>query len=116
MKFVKQFLIILLISLIGELLKLLINLPIPAGIYGMVILFICLLTGIIKLESIRETGKFLIEIMPVMFIPAAVGLIPSWPVLQPVVVPVIVVLIVTIFTVMGVTGLVSQAIVKGGKK
>lgn len=74
MKYVKQFLIILVISFIGEILKYLLPLPIPASIYGMVLLFTGLMTGLIKLEAVRETGKFLIEIMPVMFIPAGVAL------------------------------------------
>ena len=78
MKFLKQFLIILAISLIGEILKSVLPFPIPASIYGMVLMFILLLTGVIKLEQVRDAGKFLIEIMPVMFIPAGVGLMSSW--------------------------------------
>ena len=65
------------ISLIGEILNKLLPLPVPASIYGMVILFAGLLSGIIKLESVKEAGSFLIEIMPVMFIPAGVGLMSS---------------------------------------
>lgn len=45
MKYLKQFLIILLISFAGELLKYVLPLPIPASIYGMVILLVGLLTG-----------------------------------------------------------------------
>ena len=52
-----------------------IPLPVPASIYGMIILFLCLSTGIIKLSDVKDAGKFLIEIMPLMFIPAGVGLI-----------------------------------------
>ena len=78
MKYVKQFFIILLISFVGELFKYLIPLPIPASIYGMVILFIGLMTGLIRLDDVKDVGKFLIEIMPLMFIPAGVGLITSW--------------------------------------
>ena len=78
MKYVRQFLIILAISLAGEILKYILPLPIPASIYGMAILFAGLMTGLIKLDSVRETGKFLIEIMPLMFIPAGVGLMDSW--------------------------------------
>ena len=70
MKFVKQFLIILGISFAGEALKFLLPFPIPASIYGMVILLIGLLSGFIPLASVKEAGTFLIEIMPVMFIPA----------------------------------------------
>jgi holin-like protein len=115
MKYLKQFLIILAISLVGEILKAVLPFPIPASIYGMVLMFILLLTGIIKLDQVRDTGKFLIEIMPVMFIPAGVGLMASWNVLQPVLVPVSVITVITIFTVMAATGLVSQFIIRKGK-
>ena len=70
--------IILAISLVGEILKYILPLPIPASIYGMAILFAGLMSGLIKLDAVRETGKFLIEIMPLMFIPAGVGLMDSW--------------------------------------
>ena len=117
MKYLKQFLIILAISLIGEILKSVLSLPVPASIYGMVILFVLLLTGVLKLEQVRDAGKFLIEIMPVMFIPAGVGLMSSWKVLEPVLLPVSVITVITIFTVMGATGIVSQIIIrKSGKE
>lgn len=115
MKYLKQFLIILAISLIGEILKCVLPFPIPASIYGMVLLFILLLSGALKLDQVRETGKFLIEIMPVMFIPAGVGLMSSWKVLEPVLLPVSIITVITIFTVMAATGLVSQFIIKKAK-
>ena len=112
MKYVKQCLIILVISLIGEMLKYLIPLPIPASIYGMILLFAGLMTGIIKLEAVRETGTFLIEIMPLMFIPAGVGLVTSWGTLKAIIVPVSIITVVTIVTVMATTGIVSQIIIR----
>ena len=48
MKYIHQFLIILTISFIGELLGLIIPLPIPASVYGLGIMLICLFSGIIK--------------------------------------------------------------------
>ena len=116
MKFLKQFLIILAVSLMGEICKVYLPLPIPASIYGMVFMFIFLLTGVIKLEQVKDAGKFLIEIMPVMFIPAGVGLMSSWSVLQSVLLPVSVITVITIFTVMAATGLVSQVIIRKSKK
>lgn len=116
MKYLKQFLIILVISLIGELLNKLLPLPVPASIYGMVILFIGLLSGVIKLSSVKEAGSFLIEIMPVMFIPAGVGLMSSWLNLKPIIIPVCIITVVAIFTVMIVSGHVTQFIVKRTKK
>ena len=86
--------------------------PIPASIYGMVILFAGLKTGIIKLEAVRETGKFLIEIMPLMFIPAGVGLITSFGTLKRIIIPVSLITVVTKITVMAATGIVSQIIIR----
>ncbi len=116
MKFLRQFIIILVISFIGELLKYILPLPVPASIYGMVILFVGLLTGLIKLENVREAGRFLIEIMPVMFIPAGVGLMASWGVLSPILVPVAVITVVALITVMAVTGRLAQMIIRFDKK
>ena len=98
-------------------LKYILPLPIPASIYGMIILFLGLMTKVIKLESVKETGKFLIEIMPIMFIPAGVGLMTTWGVLQPILLPGSIITAVTIITVMVATGWVSQIIIrKAGKK
>lgn len=116
MKYLKQFFIILLISFLGEIMKYISPLPIPGSIYGMVILFLGLLTGIIPLDSVKDTGKFLIEIMPIMFIPAGVGLIDSWVDLRPVILPFGIVTIVTIITVMISTGRVSQFIIRKDKR
>ena len=88
MKYIKQFCIILAISFLGEILHWLIPLQIPSSIYGLIILFIGLQTRLIPLASVRETGIFLIEIMPLMFIPAMVGLLDCWPDLQPVLLPI----------------------------
>lgn len=116
MKYLKQFFIILAISLIGEICKSVLPLPIPASIYGMVLMFILLLTKVLKLDQVKDAGKFLIEIMPVMFIPAGVGLMSSWDVLSDVLVPVSVITVITIFTVMAATGIVSQLIIRKSKK
>nr|WP_288546546.1 LrgB family protein [uncultured Blautia sp.] len=56
--------------------------------YGLVIMLIALGTHIIKLEQVKEAAEFLIEIMPVMFIPTGVGLLTAWGVLKPVCMPI----------------------------
>lgn len=112
MKFLKQFSIILFISFSGEILHTLIPLPIPASVYGLVLMLICLCTGILKLEQVRETACFLIEIMPVMFIPAAVELLDAWPVLQPIFLPVIAITVITTILVMAGAGLGTQYMLK----
>lgn len=116
MKYIRQFCIILGITCVGEILHYLLPLPVPASIYGMVILFLLLALHIIPLESVRETGEFLIEIMPLMFIPAAVGLLVTWDVLQPILLPVLIITVVSTVLVMGVTGLIAQKMIRKKKK
>lgn len=74
------------------------------------------MTGIVKLDAVKETGKFLIEIMPVMFIPAGVGLIDSWTNLDGILLPVSLITVVTVITVMLATGKVSQMIIRKSEK
>lgn len=111
MKYFRQFAIIILLSFTGEILHTVIPLPIPASIYGLVLMLTALLTGILKLHQVRDAAKFLIEIMPMMFIPAGVGLLESWGVLKPVLVPVSVITIVSTVIVMGVSGRVTQTLI-----
>lgn len=116
MKILRQFCRIMIITLIGELLHWLLPLPVPASIYGMAILFAGLVTGLVKLDQVRDAGKFLIEIMPVMFIPAGVGLMSSWGDLRPVLLPVSVITVASLVAVMAVSGKVSQLVIRTGKK
>ena len=116
MKYIWQFGIILLVSFVGEVLNHYIPLPIPASIYGLVIMFTGLKTGIIKYEYVKDAGHFLIDIMPLMFIPAAVGLMVTWDVLQPVFLPLAVIAVVSTVLVMAVTGKVSDMIIHRGQK
>ena len=78
MKYLRQFGIILGVTCAGEIMKYFIPLPIPGSIYGLILMFLLLLMRVIKVEHVKETGEFLIEIMPLMFIPAGVGLVTSW--------------------------------------
>ena len=112
MKYLRQFMIILLVSFWGELLKYVIPLPVPASIYGLVILFILLETGILKLDAVKETSVFLIEIMTLMFIPAGVGLMESWGDLNSMLLEVVVIILVSTVLVMGVSGKVTELVLK----
>ncbi len=121
MKYVRQFGIILLITFIGEVLHALLPVPVPAGIYGIILLFIGLKTKLIPVSEVKEASNFLIQIMPIMFIPAAVGLIDTWDILAPSWIQFLVVTVITTVVVMAVSGLVTQAVIrmrrrKGGTK
>lgn len=115
MKFLIQFVWILSASLAGELLHYWIPLPIPASIYGLVLLFIGLLTNKIPHTAVRETGHFLIAIMPVTFIPAAVGLITSFQVLRPLLLPYGVITVLVSLAVFLVSGRATQYLMRKQK-
>ncbi|MDO5541238.1 MAG: CidA/LrgA family protein [Eubacteriales bacterium] len=112
MKILRQFSVILFISFLGEGLRMIIPLPVPASVYGLILMLFSLCTGILKLEQVKDAADFLIEIMPVMFIPAAAGLLDSWPALQPIWGPVLLITVLTTIIVMAVTGLVTQHIIR----
>lgn len=116
MKLIKEFGIIIIISFIGEILKYIIPLPIPASIYGLIIMFALLKTKILPLSSVKNTGKFLIEIMPLMFIPAAVSLINSWQVIKPIFIPLTVITLISTTVIMAVTGRFTQLMLRQGAK
>ena len=115
MKFLIQFLIIIAFSFMGELLHYCLPLPIPASIYGIVLLFAALELKWIKVKDIRETSTFLIAIMPVMFVPAAVGLIDSWKTIGDSWLQYIAVTVVSTFVVMLVAGYFTQLVIRKGK-
>ena len=115
MKYLFQFLIIVAISFLGELLHYFIALPIPASIYGIILLFAALQLGWIKVRQIREVSTWLIAIMPALFIPSAVGLVKSWDILSQSLVKYSVITFVSTLVVMGLTGLATQYVIRQSK-
>ena len=116
MKYIKESAIIFGITMIGEFLNTILPLPVPAGVYGLFLLLILLCTGLLKLEDIEATGNFLLDIMPILFIPASVGLIESYDEMKTILVPLIVTCLVSTLVVMGVTGKVTELMVAVLKK
>ncbi|ABX41093.1 CidA/LrgA family protein [Lachnoclostridium phytofermentans] len=117
MKYARQFGIILAVTFVGEVLRYCIPLPIPASIYGLVIMLGLLASKIVPVKSVKGAGSFLIEVMSLMFIPAGVGLMISWNAIRDIWLPLIFIIIITTVVVMVVTGRITQrVIVQDGKK
>ena len=116
MKYIRQFCIIMGVTFAAECLRYFIPLQIPASIYGLVIMFILLLTGVVKLEAVQETADFLIAIMPILFVPGGVALISSFGILAEMLVPFLVITVVSTFLVMAAAGWTTQAIIRRKKK
>ena len=112
MNYVKQFCIILAFSFTGEVLNRLIPLPVPASIYGLVLLFLALEFKILKVEHIKEVSKFLLGIMSIFFVPSSVGFINALPLMKKYGIQFALIGIVSTFIVFGVTGRITQQLMK----
>lgn len=111
MRYIRQFGIILAVTFVAEVLKFFIPLPIPASVYGLVIMLILLMTKSVSLKSVKDAGSFLIEIMSLMFIPAGVGLMISWNAISDIWLPLVFIIIITTVVVMAITGRITQKVI-----
>lgn len=118
MKYLRQVMIILGITLVGEGLNYALPLPVPAGVYGLFLLLVLLKSGLLKLESVETVGSFLLDIMPIMFIPSSVGIIESYFQVKNILVSIVLICILSTVAVMVVTGRMTQWMIerKEGKR
>ena len=118
MKYIKQFAIIITVSFIGEILAYLIPLPIPASIWGLLLMLVLLITKIVPLNAVSDCAKFLVSLMQIMFIPAAVGLLTRVDALAKAWVPIVIAILITTPIVFFVSGKCTDVIIKraNGKK
>ena len=108
MKYLSQFLYILLFSLLGELLEWLIPLPIPAAIYGLVLLLLALMTGIVKEKQVSEVSAFLISLLPVLFVPPLAKILLYWNLISPNIAAIAIICVVSTVFIFAISGLVTK--------
>ena len=116
MKFIKQLMIILAISLLAEVLEVLLPLPVEASIYGLVLMLLGLITKVIPLEKVEGAADFLVEVMPIMFVPPTVGIMASVEALQEMLIPLFVIAMVSTVLIMGATGSTAQFIIRRDRR
>lgn len=97
-------------TLLGEALNRLLPLPIPAAVYGLILLFFALLFKIVKVEQVKQISNFLLTILPVLFVSPAVNLLESWSILAPHILPFVLLIISSTVIVFIVAGVITQAI------
>lgn len=112
MKFLKETAIIFGITMAGEFLNHLLPLPVPAGVYGLFLLLGLLISGLVREEDVASVSDFFLDIMPLMFIPAGVGLLNSVEEMKGVLIPLTVITVISTVFVMAVTGKVAQHIIR----
>ena len=113
MKYLSQFCIILGFTLTGEALQRLLPLPIPASVYGLVLLFAALCTGIVKVSQVKETGAFLTSILPILFVSPTVGILEHWDLIRPNLLPIVLLLLGSTVLTFALSGMLTQRL---GKK
>lgn len=109
MKYLTQFLRILAFTLAGELLQRLVPLPIPASVYGLVLLFGALNTGLVKLEQVKDAGGFLISILPILFVSPAAGILDNWEAIRGALIPILALTLLSTVLTFAIAGRATQA-------
>ena len=110
MKYLSQFSIILGFTLAGEALQRFLPLPIPASVYGLMLLFTALCTGLVKVSQVKETGGFLTSILPLLFVAPTVGIVEHWDLIRPNLLPIALLLIGSTVLTFAFSGLVTKVL------
>ena len=116
MPYLRQAIYIFGFSFLGEVLNRLVPLPIPASIYGMVLLFLALQCKIITIDAVKDTGGFLTSILSVLFVPPIVALVDYWDLLRANLLPILAILIASSLLTFALAGRLTQAIIRRKEK
>lgn len=109
MRYLYQFARIMAFCFLGEILHEVLPLPIPASIYGLILLLAALKTGLVKLEQVKEVGDFLTGIFPLLFVPAAVGVMELWGELGEMMIPILLAIVPVTILVLASAGRTTQS-------
>jgi holin-like protein len=115
MKLLRQLAWVFLILLVGEGIRVATGISIPSTVIGMVLLFLLLVTGVLKLEQIADFSKFLLDHLAFLFVPAGVGLMTQFDVIKEAWLPILGIILISTVLVMGVTGWTIQLMKRSTK-
>ena len=85
-------------------------LPVPASVYGLVLLLMALNFKLVKLEDVKEVGLFLTGIFPLLFVPAAAGVMELWAEMGDMLLPILIAIVPVTVLVMVTAGKTTQAL------
>mgnify|MGYP004438044765 FL=1 len=100
----------------GEVLHAVLPLPVPASVYGLLLLLLALCSGIVRPEQVRETGLFLTGIFPLLFVPAAAGVMELWAELGVMLLPAVIAIVPVTVLVFAAAGRTTQALIHRKEK
>lgn len=116
MRYLFQFGRILAFCFAGEVLHAVLPLPVPASVYGLLLLLLALCFGIVRPEQVRETGLFLTGIFPLLFVPAAAGVMELWAELGAMLLPAVIAIVPVTVLVFAAAGRTTQALIHRKEK
>lgn len=116
MKYLSQFLIIMVIAFLGEIVHNLLPFPIPATVYGIVLMFAALFFKIIKVEQVKEVGGFLTSILPILFVSPMVGILEKWNLIRDELIVILLLVGISTIVTFAVSGIMTQAFLNGEEK
>lgn len=116
MKYLFQFMIILLFVFLGELCEHFINLPIAGSIYGLLLLFIALCLHIVKLEWVSDVADWFHSVMALFFIAPAVAVIDIWAQISDIWYYLVFLLVAAYVTTMVITGKTADFCIEKSKR
>lgn len=100
----------------GEVLHAVLPLPVPASVYGLLLLLLALCSGIVRPEQVREAGLFLTGIFPLLFVPAAAGVMELWAELGALLLPAVIAIVPVTVLVFAAAGRTTQALIHRKEK
>jgi holin-like protein len=103
-------------TFVGEAIQRLLPLPIPGSVYSLVLLFLALCIGLVKLEQVKDAAHFLTSILPILFVAPAVGIVEYWELVSDNLIPIILLILATTVLTFGISGTVVQRFMKKGGK
>lgn len=87
-----------------------------ASVYGLLLLLLALCSGIVRPEQVRETGLFLTGIFPLLFVPAAAGVMELWAELGVMLLPAVIAIVPVTVLVFAAAGRTTQALIHRKEK
>ena len=115
-KYLFQFARILVFCFLGEILHAVLPLPIPSSIYGLILLLLALRLKVIRMEDVKEVGLFLTGIFPLLFVPAAAGVMELWAEMGSMLLPILLAIFPVTVLVLITSGHTTQALIRRKQK
>ena len=106
-----QVLTIVAVLFVSKIIESFMPIPMPASVIGLVLLFIALCTGIVKLGQVETVGTALTNNIGFLFVPAGISVINSLPILKQSPILIILLIIISTLLLLICTGFASQLLV-----